>query len=162
MCTAAERQYALEAWRHLDPNALLIPMAQRQQRFVCVPSGRLKDIADVIGLPGHPWLAPSTAFNCPNSAMPLAIILDDRIEVRPSKPMGYPCMPPVRLFMDLDHLGTACVSTILVCVEMSAHLSWDLWLINALEQAAWHTCRASATSLAELPWCMECYKHVHG
>ncbi|CAL8462324.1 g1857 [Coccomyxa elongata] len=81
VCTAAERQYALEAWRHLDPNALLIPMAQRQQRFVCVPSGRLKDIADVIGLPGHPWLAPSTAFNCPNSAMPLAIILDDRVEV---------------------------------------------------------------------------------
>ncbi|BDA46182.1 probable RNA polymerase II C-terminal domain phosphatase-like 1 at N-terminal half [Coccomyxa sp. Obi] len=81
VCTAAERSYALEAWRHLDPSALLIPMAQRQQRFVCVPSGRLKDIADVIGLPGHPWLPGPNTPNCPNSAMPLAIILDDRVDV---------------------------------------------------------------------------------
>ena len=80
MCTAAERSYALEAWRHLDPDAVLIPHAQRQKRFVCVPSG-LKDVAAVMGLPGHPW-GPEPCIPG-NSAMPLAIIIDDRTDVRP-------------------------------------------------------------------------------
>ena len=84
MCTAAERSYALEAWRHLDPNALLIPHAHRQQRFVCVPTPNLKDVASVMGLPGHPW-SPKPCVPA-NSAMPLAIIIDDRTDVRPSAP----------------------------------------------------------------------------
>ena len=122
VCTAAERGYALEAWRHLDPNALLIPMAQRQQRFVCVPSGRLKDIADVIGLPGHPWLSIPIGYHSPDSAMPLAIVIDDRIDVRPLRPWDYPCVPPVTLILKqiLCRLGPACVAAVLFCLEMIA------------------------------------------
>ena len=36
VCTAAERQYALEVWRQLDGGANLIPLAIRRQRIVNV------------------------------------------------------------------------------------------------------------------------------
>ena len=38
VCTAAEREYALEAWRILDPAALLIPWELRQARPKPCPS----------------------------------------------------------------------------------------------------------------------------
>lgn len=85
VCTTAMRDYALEAWRHLDPNAQLIPYTDRQERFVCVPKTELKDVAAVMGLPGHPWQPwpGATSQDAPNSAMPLAVIIDDRTDVRP-------------------------------------------------------------------------------
>jgi hypothetical protein len=35
VCTAAERGYALEAWRVLDPDGWLIPVDQRKASTAC-------------------------------------------------------------------------------------------------------------------------------
>jgi hypothetical protein len=72
VCTTAERGYALEAWRQLDPHARLIPVASRPTRIVCVPSKLKKQLSRVLGLGQPPP---------PAAAMPLAIIVDDRLEV---------------------------------------------------------------------------------
>ena len=42
VCTAAERRYALEVWRLLDPGGSLIPPEKREERIInvdvrCVP-----------------------------------------------------------------------------------------------------------------------------
>ena len=39
MCTMAERDYALEMWRLLDPDSKLINSVQLLDRLVCVKSG---------------------------------------------------------------------------------------------------------------------------
>lgn len=39
VCTMAERDYALEMWRLLDPDSRLINSVQLQDRMVCVKSG---------------------------------------------------------------------------------------------------------------------------
>lgn len=39
MCTMAEREYALEMWRLLDPDSKLINSVQLLDRLVCVKSG---------------------------------------------------------------------------------------------------------------------------
>lgn len=49
VCTAAERGYALEAWRLLDLRTDIIPQAARGTRIVCVPSGRSKELRRVLG-----------------------------------------------------------------------------------------------------------------
>lgn len=41
VCTMAERDYALEMWRLLDPEAHLIGSKQLLDRVVCVKSGKL-------------------------------------------------------------------------------------------------------------------------
>ena len=41
MCTMAERDYALEMWRLLDPDSRLINSVQLHDRMVCVKSGML-------------------------------------------------------------------------------------------------------------------------
>ena len=76
VCTTALRDYAMEAWRLLDPGAHLIPMHLRRQRICCVSSSQLKSVEAVLGLGA-----------LPKPAMPLAIILDDRTEARSC------CMP---------------------------------------------------------------------
>jgi hypothetical protein len=82
VCTTAERQYALEAWRFLDPDARLIPHELRRKCLYNVPNPkeRKKDIADAMGLGGRLW---SSDKEPRGSAMPLAIIIDDRTDVRP-------------------------------------------------------------------------------
>jgi len=45
---------------------------------VCVPGGRKKALADVLGLGG----APRRPAGLPGTAMPLAVIVDDRVDVR--------------------------------------------------------------------------------
>lgn len=40
VCTMAERDYALEMWRLLDPEAHLIATKQLLERVVCVKSGK--------------------------------------------------------------------------------------------------------------------------
>lgn len=42
VCTAAERQYALEVWRLLDTRNNIIPYDQRAKRVVNVAGGRKK------------------------------------------------------------------------------------------------------------------------
>ena len=41
VCTMAEREYALEMWRLLDPDAELINTKEMTDRVVCVKSGNL-------------------------------------------------------------------------------------------------------------------------
>lgn len=41
ICTMSERDYALEMWRLLDPNALLINPRELNERVTCVKSGTL-------------------------------------------------------------------------------------------------------------------------
>ena len=88
VCTTAEREYALEAWRLLDPKGELIPQQLRQQRITTVgrdKSGREKErknIAAVVGLTADPG-----ALNYLRTAMPLALILDDLVGVC----TGSPC-----------------------------------------------------------------------
>lgn len=48
VCTAAERGYALEAWRLLDHNSDIIPDAVRAARVVCVPGGQKKELRKVL------------------------------------------------------------------------------------------------------------------
>lgn len=50
VCTAAEREYALEAWRILDPAALLIPWELRQAR----PTPCLSAACTILGLEAKP------------------------------------------------------------------------------------------------------------
>ena len=47
VCTAAERGYALEAWRLLDSNNDIIPDNIRSVRVVCVPGGQKKELRRV-------------------------------------------------------------------------------------------------------------------
>ena len=49
-----------------------------QARIVCVPAGRKKTLAGVLDLGG----APLRPLGQPSSAMPLAVIVDDRLDVR--------------------------------------------------------------------------------
>ncbi len=48
VCTAAERGYALEAWRLLDHNSDIIPDTVRAARVVCVPGGQKKELRKVL------------------------------------------------------------------------------------------------------------------
>ncbi|XP_071741885.1 RNA polymerase II C-terminal domain phosphatase-like 2 isoform X3 [Rutidosis leptorrhynchoides] len=67
VCTMAEREYALEMWRLLDPGAHLISQKQLLKRVVCVNSGGRKSLVNVF-LDGscHPRMA---------------MVIDDRSEV---------------------------------------------------------------------------------
>lgn len=50
VCTMAERDYALEMWRLLDPEAHLITTNQLLNRVVCVKSGKQSSFENVITL----------------------------------------------------------------------------------------------------------------
>jgi hypothetical protein len=49
ICTTAEKEYALEAWRLLDPEATLFPHAELAcKRMLCVPHPQKKDLLNVL------------------------------------------------------------------------------------------------------------------
>jgi hypothetical protein len=48
ICTTAEREYAWEAWRLLDPEAALFPHAELAWRMLCVSSPQKKDLLNVL------------------------------------------------------------------------------------------------------------------
>lgn len=48
VCTMAERDYALEMWRLLDPDAHLIGSKQLLNRVVCVKSGKHNSIYNIV------------------------------------------------------------------------------------------------------------------
>lgn len=52
VCTAANRDYALEAWRLLDPGGILIPSDMRKDRINS--DSRVKFLADVMGVGRFP------------------------------------------------------------------------------------------------------------
>lgn len=67
VCTMAERDYALEMWRLLDPEAHLINSKQLLTRVVCVKSGSRKSLLNVF----------QDGICHPNMAM----VIDDRLKV---------------------------------------------------------------------------------
>ncbi|XP_021854601.1 RNA polymerase II C-terminal domain phosphatase-like 2 isoform X2 [Spinacia oleracea] len=67
VCTMAERDYALEMWRLLDPEANLINAKQLLNRVVCVKSGSRKSLLHVF----------QDGVCHPNMAM----VIDDRLKV---------------------------------------------------------------------------------
>ncbi|KAJ8550957.1 hypothetical protein K7X08_000327 [Anisodus acutangulus] len=67
VCTMAERDYALEIWRLLDPGSHLINAKQLMDRVVCVKSGAKKSLL--------------TVFQNGNCHPKLAMVIDDRLKV---------------------------------------------------------------------------------
>ncbi|KFK24628.1 hypothetical protein AALP_AA8G004100 [Arabis alpina] len=67
VCTMAERDYALEMWRLLDPEAHLISLRELRDRIVCVKSDAKKSLLNV--------------FNGGICHPKMAMVVDDRIKV---------------------------------------------------------------------------------
>ncbi|XP_022746475.1 RNA polymerase II C-terminal domain phosphatase-like 2 isoform X2 [Durio zibethinus] len=67
VCTMAERDYALEMWRLLDPEAHLIAPKQLRDRVVCVKSGSRKSLLNV--------------FRDGKCHPQMAMVIDDRSKV---------------------------------------------------------------------------------
>lgn len=109
VCTAAERAYALEAWRLLDPTEELISREEVKKRLICAGKQK-KSLFRTFNLgPLHDTPFPDTML-CPkrklgplnegHSEMAMAIIADDRIDVWEKRnqdqilkiePYQYPC-----------------------------------------------------------------------
>ncbi|KAG2573527.1 hypothetical protein PVAP13_7KG258800 [Panicum virgatum] len=67
VCTMAERDYALEMWRLLDPDSKLINSVQLLDRLVCVKSGSKKSLLNV--------------FHDGSCNPGMALVIDDRLKV---------------------------------------------------------------------------------
>ncbi|KAM3362378.1 RNA polymerase II C-terminal domain phosphatase-like 1 isoform X1 [Capsicum galapagoense] len=67
VCTMAERDYALEMWRLLDPDSNLISSNELLDRIVCVKSGSRKSLFNV--------------FQDGNCHPKMALVIDDRLKV---------------------------------------------------------------------------------
>ncbi|WVZ74470.1 hypothetical protein U9M48_022649 [Paspalum notatum var. saurae] len=67
VCTMAERDYALEMWRLLDPDSRLINSVQLHDRMVCVKSGSKKSLLNV--------------FHDGSCHPGMALVIDDRLKV---------------------------------------------------------------------------------
>ncbi|KAK9064244.1 hypothetical protein SSX86_015624 [Deinandra increscens subsp. villosa] len=67
VCTMAERDYALEMWRLLDPDSSLITIKELYNRIVCVKSGLKKSLFNV--------------FQDGNCHPKMALVIDDRLKV---------------------------------------------------------------------------------
>lgn len=67
VCTMAERDYALEMWRLLDPDSKLINSVQLLDRLVCVKSGSRKSLLNV--------------FHDGSCHPRMALVIDDRLKV---------------------------------------------------------------------------------
>jgi hypothetical protein len=50
LCTTADREYACEAWRLLDPQGGLIPAHKLPERLLCVSHMQRKDVLNVLRL----------------------------------------------------------------------------------------------------------------
>lgn len=67
VCTMAERDYALEMWRLLDPESNLINPKELLDRIVCVKAGLKKSLFNV--------------FQYANCHPKMALVIDDRLKV---------------------------------------------------------------------------------
>ncbi len=96
VCTAAERQYALEVWRLLDTRGNIIPVEQRARRIINVSGGRKKQLLKSLGVAE---LAGNARLEWPElpdeePPVPLAVVLDDRLDVWEAA--SQPCVLQVR------------------------------------------------------------------
>lgn len=67
ICTMSEKEYALEMWRLLDPEAQLISVRELIERVVCVKSGSKKSLTNV--------------FSYGHCHPKMAMVIDDRLKV---------------------------------------------------------------------------------
>ncbi|CAI9772851.1 unnamed protein product [Fraxinus pennsylvanica] len=82
VCTMAERDYALEMWRLLDPESNLIDSKELLERIVCVKAGCRKSLFNV--------------FQVGNCHPKMALVIDDRLKVWDEK--DQPCVHVVPAF----------------------------------------------------------------
>uniref|UniRef100_A0A0D9YVH4 protein-serine/threonine phosphatase n=1 Tax=Oryza glumipatula TaxID=40148 RepID=A0A0D9YVH4_9ORYZ len=80
VCTMAERDYALEMWRLLDPDSRLINSVQLNDRMVCVKSGLRKSLLNV--------------FHDGSCHPGMALVIDDRLKVWDEKDQSRVHMVP--------------------------------------------------------------------
>ena len=110
VCTAAERGYALEAWRLLDPTSELIPKDEVKKRLFCAGKQKKSLFRTFCLGPLHEQPVPKEILSpkkklgplCEgHSEMSMAIIVDDRIDVWEKRnqeqilqvlPFQYPCI----------------------------------------------------------------------
>ena len=110
VCTAAERGYALEAWRLLDPTSELIPKDEVKKRLFCAGKQKKSLFRTFCLGPLHEQPTPKEILSpkkklgplCEgHSEMSMAIIVDDRIDVWEKRnqeqilqvlPFQYPCI----------------------------------------------------------------------
>ena len=85
VCTASQRPYALEVWRLLDPQGLIIKPRMLHDRLVNVPHPQVKTLSLACNL--------GAAVSEERSVFPLAIIADDRLDVGSLIQSIHPCMP---------------------------------------------------------------------
>lgn len=92
VCTAANRQYALEAWRLLDSTGVLIPLSQSRSRITNVNPSGMKNLLQVLQPERYPdgW---SREGNHPK--VPMSVIVDDRTNVwdDAAQPVILPVLP---------------------------------------------------------------------
>lgn len=147
MCTAAERQYALEVWRLLDTRGNIIPVEQRARRIINVSGGRKKQLLKSLGVAE---LAGNARLEWPElpdeePPVPLAVVLDDRLDVWEAA--SQPCVLQVRagwrgggalwrrasfVWMNLWRAGLGWVCSCLQCTNVK--LCADVVLEVYLEQ----------------------------
>ena len=91
VCTAAERGYALEAWRLLDNRNDIIPDEVRSARIVCVPGGQKKELRRVLHVQAATKFESGLLKHFANPAWPVARSEMLRLEDTPLS-MGS-CLP---------------------------------------------------------------------
>ncbi len=116
VCTAADREYALEVWRLLDPEAELIPFDLRMTHFKA--GMQRKDINTVLSLRADP-----AHLNALRTAMPLAVVLDDRLDVSITSAFQPASSPGLCMTACCQPISSHC------CVSASQANVMPVWLI---------------------------------
>lgn len=117
LCTTADREYAWEAWRLLDPHGEIFPLEQLSWRMLCVSHPQKKDLLNVlrkkeVDVAVQAGLAPQTASD-------LQLVTD--------KGEDLPCAAAT----------TSPLSTCIACPEHSyVQYNCLMWLVHVLKRAA--------------------------
>ncbi|AQK53888.1 RNA polymerase II C-terminal domain phosphatase-like 1 [Zea mays] len=108
VCTMAERDYALEMWRLLDPDSRLINSVQLHDRMVCVKSGLKKSLLNV--------------FHDGSCHPGMALVIDDRLKVWDEKDQLRVHVVPAFTPYYAPQAETALLSVTYTSVKSSPHV----------------------------------------
>nr|GME15503.1 RNA polymerase II C-terminal domain phosphatase-like 1 [Ipomoea batatas] len=126
VCTMAERDYALEMWRLLDPDSNLISSNELLNRIVCVKSGLKKSLFNV--------------FQDGNCHPKMSLVIDDRLKKCGMRRINPECM----LFLPLLHImllklkATILFLCCVCCQEMSRVMSGVVFFQRFLMRASYN------------------------
>ena len=90
MCTKGEHRYAWEMWRLLDPGFAIIPKAELRHRLICLPGKGAKSLELALQLGS----AAAAREQAGSIRSPLAVILDDTVEVSAPAMLRSACCAP--------------------------------------------------------------------